>query len=96
MILAGVFGVLSAVFVEEDIHLSNDLNICSVSFYLLEALTLFGSHKRGAVTFDVGNLGRGLLLFGDLCFVVGALLDVIVRFPLCGPFLSNLARQVQC
>jgi hypothetical protein len=40
MILAGAFGVASAVFVEEDIHLSNILDCISVHLFLLEGMRL--------------------------------------------------------
>jgi len=52
MILAGAFGVLSAIYVEEDVRLSNIFNSLSVHFYLLESITLFGDHKRNKITVE--------------------------------------------
>ena len=79
MILAGAFGVVSAVYVEEDVRLSNILNSVSVHFYLLEGITLFGEHKRVGITAESGKWMKRSIMFGDFEFILGALLDVIVR-----------------
>ncbi|KAL7537925.1 hypothetical protein ACHAXR_008164 [Thalassiosira sp. AJA248-18] len=78
MILAGVFGVVSAVYVEEDIRLSNIYNCVSVHFFLLEALTLFGEHKRRQADVEAGKWLKVTLMFGDLAFILGSLFDVII------------------
>ena len=88
MILAGAFGVVAAMLVEKDVYLSNVFSSVSVHFFLLEALTLFGSHKRQRI--DVGKTLwlRYSLSFADVLFGVGALLDVIVS--------QRLAKLVHC
>jgi len=81
MICAGLFGVLSAVYVEEDIRLSNILSAVSVHFFLLEGVTLFGQHKRSAITVEADGWVTSTIMYGDLFFALGALIDVIVRTP---------------
>ena len=80
MILAGLFGVVSAVYVEEDIHLSNVFNCISVSLFLCEGITLFGAHKRSALTSGAAKWMKRAVMLGDFEFIVGALLDVILSF----------------
>lgn len=90
MILAGVFGVVSSVYVEDNLRLSNICNCVSVHFFLLEAVTLFGEHKKyRRVGVGVGGAEdeeeeeeerwmKNCGTLGDLEFVLGSLIDVVV------------------
>lgn len=81
MILAGVFGLLSAIFVEGDARTSNILNLVSVHFFMAESFYLFGAHKRAEVA--AGDHLRCMMtamVFGDLQFVLGAVLDVVLSY----------------
>jgi len=80
MILAGVFGVVSAVYVEEDIRLSNIFNCVSVHLFLFEAVTLFGEHKRSAISSEAPKWVKRCGVLGDLEFIVGAFVDVILSY----------------
>jgi len=82
MIIAGLAGVASAMMVEKDVRVSDILNLVSVHFFMLEAFTLFGSHKREALaTSDSeSRFMATLLAFADLLFGVGALVDVIMSY----------------
>jgi len=79
MILAGVFGVISAVYVEENFYLSDVFNCVSVHLYLLESFLLYGEHKRSAISTEAPKWMKYSNISGDLAFVIGALIDVIVR-----------------
>ena len=81
MVLAGVFGLLSAIFVEGDVKTSNILSLVSVHFFMAESFYLFGSHKQAEVA--AGDHLRCLtttLVFGDLQFALGAVLDVVLSY----------------
>lgn len=81
MILAGFFGVLSAVYVEENFHLSDIFNSVSVHLYLLESITLFGAHKRfGPISVEAPNWMKFLTMSGDLGFILGAFIDVVLSY----------------
>jgi len=81
MILAGLFGVLSAVFVESDIHLSNVFSVVSVCLFFFEAAFVFLRRKHAITEGQAISMRRALLL-GDLCFVLAAIFDIIVSiFP---------------
>lgn len=80
MIIAGGNGVVSAMLEEKNIHVSNILNSVSVHFFLLEAFTLFGEHRRAAIsTADAGsNFVKGAIAIADGNFLLGSLVDVVV------------------
>eukprot|EP00585_Thalassiosira_rotula_P010783 CAMPEP_0196136300 /NCGR_PEP_ID=MMETSP0910-20130528/4651_1 /TAXON_ID=49265 /ORGANISM="Thalassiosira rotula, Strain GSO102" /LENGTH=1111 /DNA_ID=CAMNT_0041396565 /DNA_START=109 /DNA_END=3444 /DNA_ORIENTATION=+ len=80
MIIAGASGVVSAIFIEQNIRVSNIVSSISVHFYLMEALTLFGEHKRYAVTEDSGKWMARSIMIGDATWVLGSLLDVILSY----------------
>jgi len=73
MILAGSFGVISAIFVESDEDLSNIFNMVSVHLFCLEAVAIF--YKRSFF----GGL-KVLLRIGDFFFIAGTLVDVILSW----------------
>jgi len=79
MILAGLFGVLSAVFVESDIHLSNVFSVVSVCLFFFEAAFVFLRRKHAITEGQAISMRRALLL-GDLCFVLAAIFDIILAF----------------
>ena len=79
MMLAGIFGVVSAIYVEEDIRLSNIFECVSVHLFLGEAFAFFGEHKRMALSVDHPKWIQKSVLLADAEFTLGALLDVIVR-----------------
>jgi NADH:ubiquinone oxidoreductase subunit 6 (subunit J) len=74
MILAGLFGVLSAVFVESNIHLSNVFGVVSVCLFFFEAGSVFRRRKQSMEEKAI----RRALLFGDFCFVLATIFDIIV------------------
>jgi hypothetical protein len=77
MILAGLFGVISAVFVDENIRISNIMNCASVHLYVLEgAALLLQTSKRDLA--DKETWYKKLIILADLEFLLGAILDVIV------------------
>ena len=79
MILAGAFGMASAIFVESDVMLSNIFNAVSVHLYLLEGLSWFSDFRRSAFEVEYGKWMNRFIMLGDLEFVIGALADVIAR-----------------
>ncbi|KAL7528550.1 hypothetical protein ACHAWF_002604 [Thalassiosira exigua] len=80
MILAGTFGLISAVFVEESMRASNVLNLISVHLFLLEGFALFGQHKRAPVSAGSGTGLKRVVLLGDAQFILGAFFDVILSY----------------
>ena len=79
MVLAGAFGMASAIFVESDVMLSNIFNAVSVHLYLLEGLSWFSDFRRSAFEVEYGKWMNRFIMLADLEFVLGALADVIVR-----------------
>ena len=75
MILAGVFGVASAVFIEENIHLSNSLDCVSVHLFAFEAVALL--FKNRMKEYDEKWIRQAVLL-ADWQFFGGAVLDIVV------------------
>lgn len=75
MILAGVFGVASAVFIEENIHLSNSLDCVSVHLFAFEAVALL--FKDRMKEYDEKWIRQAVLL-ADWQFLAGAFLDIVV------------------
>jgi hypothetical protein len=92
MILAGLFGVLSAIFVENDIRLSNVFSVVSVCLFFFEAASVFRRRKntsiveerailsprRNYATADASMSMRRALLLGDFCFMLATMFDIIV------------------
>lgn len=73
-IMAGIFGFVSAIYLEKNEHLSNVFNLVSVCLFLVEAVGLF-FHRilfRGWL--------RQLVRLGDFFFALGAILDVVLGF----------------
>jgi hypothetical protein len=76
MILAGLFGVASAIYVKSDEHLSDVLDCISVHLFLLEGIVLFlNSYMRGV---EERRWYRRIILFSDAQFILGSFLDVMV------------------
>ena len=72
-ISAGLFGILSALFLEKNEHLSSVFNLVSVHLFFVEALQLLRFH----------NSVRGLkhwLRLADTMFVVATFTDVIISY----------------
>jgi hypothetical protein len=81
MILAGFFGLLSSIYVEYNVYYSNIFSSVSVHFFVFEALTLFGEHNaRRESARDVPNWMKNLAMLGDLEFILGALIDVVLSY----------------
>ena len=78
MVLAGVFGVASAIFIEENIHLSNILDCFSVHLFLLEGVAVLVQSMRRDLSGEADWYKR-LIIFADMEFITGAFLDVVVR-----------------
>ncbi|KAL3784731.1 hypothetical protein ACHAW5_001598 [Stephanodiscus triporus] len=80
-LLAGVFGVASAVYISGiDFHLSNIFNLVSVHFYLLDSLTMLRHDRCCAVTMESGKWTKRYLLFGDLAYFSGSVIDVVCAY----------------
>lgn len=77
MVLAGAFGVASAVFIEEDIHLSNILDCISVHLFLFEGIGLL-SNSRHRELVHQEKWTKWSIIFADSQFLLGAILDVVV------------------
>jgi len=80
MIVAGALGVLSAVFIEENISLSNTLSAVSVHFYLLEFIVWFRKHKKAAALEGYDLWEQRAYQFADWQLVVGGVLDVVLSY----------------
>lgn len=78
MVLAGIFGVVSAIFIEENIHLSNILDCFSVHLFLLEGVAVLVQSTKRDMSCEAGWYTR-LIIFADSEFITGAFLDVVVR-----------------
>ena len=73
MILAGCFGVVSAMLVEEDEDLSLIFNMVSVHLFCIEAFFLYCKHSFfGALKIVMG--------IADLFFIIGTLVDVVLSY----------------
>lgn len=75
MILAGVFGVVSAFFVEEDEFLSDILDCISVHLFFLEGASMF---VRDRYVYEQGEWANWISCTADAEFVLGSILDVLV------------------
>jgi hypothetical protein len=75
VILAGLFGILSAVYLEENLNLSNILDCISVHLFLLEGVL---SVKRGLTDHD--SWYKILIIFADSEFICGAVIDVVLSY----------------
>lgn len=74
-IMAGCFGVLSAIFTEENDSLSAISNSVSVHLFLLEAIGLAYRHSS-----SMNLTMKRFLYFGDFCFVVGSMMDIVLSY----------------
>ena len=81
MILAGLFGLISALFMENDILLSNAFNLISSCLFFFEAISVFRRRKSQAAILNEATVMRRALFFGDFCFVLATILDIIVSAP---------------
>lgn len=89
MILAGLFGLVSAVLVERSLAASNLFDSISVHLFLLEAVQIMLS--RLPETYS--PLLKSIVFAGDCCFVIGALGDVVLSyFAVLDKFNTDLAR----
>ena len=77
MILAGIFGVASSVYIEEDIHLSNILDCVSVHLFLFEGISLLFKDRQREL-FDEEKWTKWAFIFADSQFLLGAIIDVVV------------------
>ena len=78
MVLAGSFGVASAVFIEENIHVSNILSCVSVHLFLCEGIALLVQTVKRDMS-DEALWYKRLIVFADLEFIFGSILDLMVR-----------------
>jgi hypothetical protein len=78
MVLAGIFGVASAVYVEVNVDLSNALDSVSVHLFFLEGIVLL-LHTRKLDSSEKERWYKRLIIFADSEFAFGAILDVMVR-----------------
>ena len=97
MILAGLFGVASAVFNDEDIRVSIILDAVSVHLYLLEGVGLLLNNRYKELE-EEGPWARRLYTFADSQFLLGAILDVIVsmHFREVGAFTRAASHLLLC
>ena len=90
-VVAGIFGFVSALFVTRNVRYSIIFNAVSIHFFFLEAIaivwhrvkSLQGSQGEGSA----GNkekasssAGTGLLVFADLAFFVGSMIELVVSY----------------
>mmetsp|Transcript_6455 Transcript_6455/g.10260 ORF Transcript_6455/g.10260 Transcript_6455/m.10260 type:complete len:310 (-) Transcript_6455:497-1426(-) len=73
--MAGCFGVLSAIFTEENDSLSAIFNSVSVHLFVLEAIGLAYRHSS-----SMNLIMKWFLYLGDLCFIVGTMMDVVLSY----------------
>ncbi|KAL7516695.1 hypothetical protein ACHAWX_001682 [Stephanocyclus meneghinianus] len=78
MILAGSFGVASAVFVE-DVRLSNILSAVSVHLFVFEGVGLL-SKVRDRELLEEGKWTKRLMIFASSEFLLGAIIDVMLSY----------------
>ena len=78
MIFAGSFGVASAVFIEENIYVSNILSCVSVHLFLCEGIALLVQTVKRDMS-DEALWYKRLIIFADLEFIFGSILDLMVR-----------------
>lgn len=90
MILAGFFGVLSAVFVEEDIRLSNIFDCLSVHLFLFEGIGLLSKDRHRELVYE-GKWTKWFTIFADSQFLLGAIIDVVVSL-----YLSLSKLEIWC
>ena len=74
LLLAGLFGLISSLFVEKDEDVSNTFDLVSSNLFLLEALLLF--FRRHSFT----GAARLWYRLADGLFLLGALSDVIISY----------------
>lgn len=93
-IMAGGFGIFSAMFVEEYEYLSNVFNSVSVHLFMVEAIGLFLRHRHteqianGAAAAAASTKQQQLLLsrlhcfvrLGDVSWIAGTCMDVILSY----------------
>jgi hypothetical protein len=70
MTLAGASGVASAIFVEEDIRISNILDCVSVHLFLFEGIFLLSNDRQRELA-DDAKWTRRSIIFADSQFVLG-------------------------
>jgi len=74
-IMAGVFGVISAMFETDNMYYSALFNSISVHLFLLEAIGLAIRHSKA-----MSRTMKLYLWFGDVTFFVGSLMDVVLSY----------------
>jgi hypothetical protein len=80
LILAGAFGLASAMLVEKNVYQSAVLNSVSVHLFLLEALGLFFERgANGAIFANNPTLQRYVRL-GDMFWILGTFIDVVLSY----------------
>ena len=77
MILAGLFGVASSVYIEEDIRLSNILDCVSVHLFLFEGIGLLFKDRQRELA-NEEKWAKWSIIFADSQFLLGAIIDVVV------------------
>ena len=94
MILPGLFGLASAMLLEKHRLASNVLNLISVHFFLFEGLNIcrvrfqlnVPNQRKGANNAEAMPLTSDLwwvptvLVLADVCFVAGAVMDVVLSY----------------
>ena len=90
-IVAGIFGFISALFVTRNVRYSIIFNAVSIHFFFLEAMAIVfhrvktSQGSKGESSADneekaSGSAGTGLLVFADLSFFVGSMIEMVVSY----------------
>jgi hypothetical protein len=90
MIAAGCFGLISAMLVHKNVHVSNIFNTISVHLFMVEASALFFHHGRIAHVKTTGANNstnhammeplQYLIRIGDVSWIGGTVLDVVLSY----------------
>ena len=90
-VVAGIFGFISALFVTRNVRYSIIFNAVSIHFFFLEAMAIVfhrvktSQGSKGESSADneekaSGSAGTGLLVFADLSFFVGSMIEMVVSY----------------
>jgi hypothetical protein len=80
MMLAGAFGLVSAMLVEQNEWLFEVMSAGSVHLFFLVAVGQFYRHFRRGKSGLVPHSLLYVVLFGNLCWILGSLMDVVLSY----------------
>jgi hypothetical protein len=80
LILAGCFGLISAMLVEKNAYQSAIFNSVSVHLFLLDAVGLFFSRGAAGAIFANNPTLQRYVRLGDVFWIMGTLIDVVLSY----------------